>query len=139
MPFAAPKPCSYPGCSNLVKSGRCDQHPYPDAHDPESQKLYNTRRWKRIRARQLAIEPWCADHLKIDRYVPATQCDHIEPHRGDPAKFFSGPFQSLCDHHHSLKTAIEIGWNKGAKKVLNQRAASGRGPSREERSPIETL
>lgn len=31
----------------------------------------------------------------------ATVVDHVEPHRGDPTKFWSGPFQSLCSHHHN--------------------------------------
>jgi hypothetical protein len=35
-------------------------------------------------------------------------CDHVDPHRGDPVKFFDGPFQSLCKwHHDSVKQAIE--------------------------------
>jgi hypothetical protein len=38
----------------------------------------------------------------------ATICDHVEPHRGDEAKFWSGPFQSLCKpHHDSDKQALE--------------------------------
>lgn len=108
MPLSALRPCSYPGCFNLVRSGRCELHPYPDAHDPESQKLYNTRRWKRIRVAQLTKEPWCADCLKDNRYIPATECDHITPHRGDPMKFYKGPFQSLCHYCHSRKTAQEV-------------------------------
>lgn len=32
--------------------------------------------------------------------TPATVCDHIERHRGNPAKFFGGPFQSLCKPCH---------------------------------------
>lgn len=40
----------------------------------------------------------------------ATICDHIEPHRGDMAKFWSGPFQSLCKPHHDVtKQSIEKG------------------------------
>ena len=31
----------------------------------------------------------------------ATVCDHVEPHRGDVAKFHGGPFQSLCAFHHN--------------------------------------
>lgn len=27
-------------------------------------------------------------------------CDHIEAHKGDPEKFWNGPFQSLCKQHH---------------------------------------
>jgi len=126
MPRAALKPCSYLGCLELVTSGRCKNHPYPDVHDPDSQKLYNTRRWKRIRARQLTKEPWCADCLKQNIYTLATDCDHIEPHRGDPVKFFKGPFQSLCHSHHSQKTDIEIGWGGGLKSLgPGERLAGG--------------
>jgi hypothetical protein len=32
--------------------------------------------------------------------APATVCDHVTPHRGDVAKFWSGPFQSLCQPCH---------------------------------------
>ncbi|WP_287363448.1 HNH endonuclease [Mesorhizobium sp.] len=28
-------------------------------------------------------------------------CDHITPHRNDEAKFWSGPFQTLCRNCHS--------------------------------------
>lgn len=108
MPHSAMRPCSYPGCPTLVRSGRCAQHPYPDAHDPESQKLYNTRRWKRIRARQLAKEPWCTACLEAGIFTVATECDHIVPHRGDPVKFYRGPLQSLCHYCHSRKTASEL-------------------------------
>lgn len=33
--------------------------------------------------------------------VAANTCDHIEPHRGNPEKFWNGPFQSLCEYHHN--------------------------------------
>lgn len=32
---------------------------------------------------------------------PATVADHVEPHRGDPLKFWYGDLQSLCDECHS--------------------------------------
>jgi hypothetical protein len=139
MPFAALKPCSYCHISLEVPGnhGRCKDHPYADAHIQEHQKLYDTRLWKRIRARQLAKEPWCAECLKENRYTPATDCDHIEPHRGDPAKFFKGPFQSLCHPHHSQKTVQEIGWGRGDQNVLTWGVTSGRGQQREKNSPIE--
>ncbi len=38
----------------------------------------------------------------------ATVADHIEPHRGDPDKFWSGELQSLCaSHHNKTKQSIE--------------------------------
>jgi len=33
--------------------------------------------------------------------MAANTADHIEPHRGDPAKFWFGKLQSLCPTHHS--------------------------------------
>ena len=111
MPTSMLRPCSYPGCTNLVRSGRCDAHPFQsvDQHNPEHQKLYNTRRWKMIRRLQLAGQPWCEECLRANVYTPASEVDHITPHRGDPAIFYRGPFQSLCTPCHSRKTAVEVG------------------------------
>lgn len=48
--------------------------------------------------------------LKDDTVTAASVCDHIEPHRGDVGKFWSGPFQSLCSPcHNSLKQSEERG------------------------------
>lgn len=62
---------------------------------------YGLARWKAIRNAQLSEEPLCRTCLEDETVTPATVCDHIEPHRGDPILFWSGPFQSLCDHHHN--------------------------------------
>lgn len=70
---------------------------------------YSHRRWRRIRARQLAKEPLCRRCRELGRITPAEHVDHIEPHKGDRAKFWGGPFQSLCASHHSEKTALEEG------------------------------
>jgi 5-methylcytosine-specific restriction protein A len=64
-------------------------------------KLYNSHRWRAIRRSQLDKEPLCRMCAKSDRITSATVCDHIEPHRGDPARFYAGPFQSLCAPCHS--------------------------------------
>jgi 5-methylcytosine-specific restriction protein A len=110
MPTSALRPCSYPGCANLVRSGRCELHPMQvvDQHNPENQKLYNTARWKRLRRLQLSQHPWCEECLRANIYTPATDVDHIEPHRGDPARFYQGKLQSLCVPCHSRKTAAEV-------------------------------
>lgn len=62
--------------------------------------LYSHRRWRRIRADQLRREPLCRFCDSNGRVTEATVCDHIDPHRGDLAKFWAGPFQSLCKHCH---------------------------------------
>jgi 5-methylcytosine-specific restriction protein A len=72
--------------------------------------LYDTARWKAIRGRQLHAQPLCEFCLKVDLVVQARICDHVEPHKGDPEKFFAGPFQSLCAPcHDSTKQAMEKG------------------------------
>jgi hypothetical protein len=75
-------------------------------------KWYFTARWKRTAAAQLAEEPLCRNCMKHGRVTAATVCDHVEPHRGDPDKFWNGPFQSLCDQapwrcHSSVKQSAE--------------------------------
>ena len=79
----------------------------PSAYDRErrslvpTRRLYATARWRAIRAMQLATEPLCRMCLDAGVAITATVCDHITPHRGDVAAFWSGPFQSLCASCHS--------------------------------------
>ena len=127
MPNAAKRPCAYGGCPNLVDHGYCEDHRglaaavQPDLHR-EWQRLYNSQRWRKIRARQLRREPWCAECLRNGVHTPATDVDHITPHRGDVAAFYRGPFQSLCHQCHARKTAREINSaleGRGHEKVFN--------------------
>ena len=120
MPRSPKRPCAYHGCKELVTSGYCEKHKAlafqtNDRHK-DWQRLYDTKRWKTIRIRQLAKEPWCAECLRANIYTPATDVDHIDPHRGDPILFFKGPFQSLCKPCHSRKTMQEIK-GRGGKNV----------------------
>ena len=72
--------------------------------------LYGTARWQRISAAQREAEPLCRMCLARGLTVAATVCDHIVPHRGDEAMFWSGPFQSLCKPCHDAdKQRIESG------------------------------
>jgi 5-methylcytosine-specific restriction protein A len=76
--------------------------------EPAYKRWYKTARWQRLRLEQLRKEPYCA--FCLPRIVPARICDHVQPHRGDEAKFWAGPFQSLCKpHHDSDKQRIEKG------------------------------
>lgn len=118
MPRAALKPCAYPGCPELVRSGYCDAHKrtQPDYHKPEHQRLYGTPGWKQLRRAQLAREPWCRDCLAQGVYTVATDVDHIAAHRGDERLFYdANNLQSLCHSCHSRKTAKEVfGHGEGA-------------------------
>lgn len=92
----------------LVKGGRCRTHS-GTVRDPAVKKLYNSPRWKSMRAVQLGAEPWCADCLEEGGHVFASEVDHVRPHHGDPKLFFDETnLQSLCKPHHSAKTAEEV-------------------------------
>ena len=54
--------------------------------------------------------PLCAFCAERGLIVPATICDHVEPHHGDINKFWLERLQSLCKPCHD-----------GAKKVVEQR------------------
>lgn len=72
--------------------------------------LYNTVRWRKLRAAQLRAEPLCAYCERLGRVTAATVADHVEPHRGDEVLFWTGRLQSLCDGcHSSVKQAEEHG------------------------------
>lgn len=62
--------------------------------------LYATAAWKRIRRHQLSSDPLCKFCRQMGRTTAANVCDHITPHKGDEAKFYGGPFQSLCKACH---------------------------------------
>lgn len=62
---------------------------------------YGTARWQGIRAGVLAEQPLCVMCDALGLVEPATVVDHVEPHRGDAGRFWSGPFQALCASCHS--------------------------------------
>lgn len=76
-------------------------HRRPDRRSPEAaeyRKLYKSARWLRTRAAQLTAEPLCRMCKAQGRTTAATVCDHVDPKKkANPATFFDGPFQSLCD------------------------------------------
>jgi len=106
MPNAALRPCIYPGCDRLVKSGRCDLHQGEDQRSPERQRLYD-RKWQRTRRIHLASHPWCAECMRGGAFVPATDVHHLVPHRGDRQIFITSALESLCHSCHSKATKIE--------------------------------
>ena len=103
MPYDVSHPCSFPGCPKLVSRGssRCELHRNRDRIYPDHQKLYNTRKWKRLRRLHLRAHPWC----KICNTDENLEVDHIEDHKGNPDLFFDAfNLQTLCKVHHSQKT-----------------------------------
>ena len=97
-----------PGCSPHFSPAQCRksfQMPTRNQRTPEARAYrvwYKTPTWQRIRRQQLAAEPLCQRCKAEGRIVPATVVHHVEPHKGDWAKFISGPFESLCKQHHDV-------------------------------------
>ena len=120
--------CSYPGCRHPVPRGEkyCDKHKGAGTRREQLQKKERWERrfrkkgssaargygarWRRLRERFLFEHPLCEECLKRGRAVPATDVDHIRPHRGEEALMWDEEnLQALCHACHSRKTAAEDG------------------------------
>jgi 5-methylcytosine-specific restriction protein A len=114
MPNKASKLCLWPRCGRLTSGAYCEEHTREKRKQQEantdrsSKPLYNSARWKAMRLAQLSREPLCAECLKVGRLTAATIVDHIVPHKCNANLFFdSSNHQSLCKHHHDIKTLSE--------------------------------
>ncbi|MHC2090392.1 HNH endonuclease [Methylobacterium sp. CM6244] len=101
------RPASGPG-SDADRKARTQAYDRRRRAETETRALYGTARWQATRREQLRIEPLCRMCLALDVVTAAIVCDHVEPHRGDVVRFWSGPFQSLCvPCHDGAKQAEE--------------------------------
>ena len=114
MPWAAKRPCAYPGCPELVPKGYCAHHADQasqkrhDAKRPNAHRRGYTRRWAKAARAYLDENPLCVECKKGGQVVAATQVDHIVDHKGDATLFWDQDnWQSLCHSCHSRKTARE--------------------------------
>lgn len=73
----------------------------------EYKKLYDTRKWKRLRLYQLQKEPLCAKCKTKGQTTPASVVHHIVPHKGDLTLFYTGELESLCAHCHNVLTGMD--------------------------------
>lgn len=113
--------CKYPGCRVLTPDGYCSEHKPKQVRKASAawHYLYTDPRygWETRRAKQLLVEPWCRECTANGRpRVPATDVDHVIPHRGNVELFLYGELQSLCHACHAAKTLAENGYYIGAKK-----------------------
>jgi 5-methylcytosine-specific restriction protein A len=87
--------CVQPGCSVLVRRGRCPQH---------NQKLWYARaRWFRLRQQVLVSQAYqCAACGRVQAQL---EVDHIVKHDGDPHRFWDRlNLQALCPTCHVAKS-----------------------------------
>ena len=73
--------------------------------------LYNSKRWKQLRLRQLQRKPLCERCERYDRITPATVAHHKIPHKGDAILFFDADnlASSCADCHNVDEQRIEKG------------------------------
>ena len=83
---------------------------YDDRRGSAAERGYGYR-WQQARIRYLAANPLCVMCSGQGKVVAAEVVDHIKPHKGNQALFWSaGNWQSLCKRHHdSDKQLIEAG------------------------------
>jgi 5-methylcytosine-specific restriction enzyme A len=71
--------------------------------DDACRALYKTARWQRLRLAILLRDLYTCQRTgcgTIESDTSQLVCDHVEPHNGDVAKFWAGPFQTLCKRCH---------------------------------------
>lgn len=116
MPSRPKKPCSYPGCPELV-SGQtyCDKHAEivekkrqkrydNNQRDSKSSRFYSSGRWKKLRDSYLRRNPLC-EHCLPGVTTIATEVDHVIPIKIDwSLRLDWNNLQSLCHSCHTKKT-----------------------------------
>lgn len=66
-------------------------------------RWYKTARWQKLRMDVLVRDLFTCqmpDCRRIDLRPGQLICDHVEPHHGNEASFWAGPFQTLCKTCH---------------------------------------
>jgi 5-methylcytosine-specific restriction protein A len=108
---AAPRPCTYPSCPNLVFGGaRCERHRQiitrqVNQRRDHARNLYGSR-WQAYRVGYLRVHPLCVQCGTHKRLV----IDHKTPHKGDLELFWDpANHQTLCKACHDSKTARHDG------------------------------
>lgn len=72
------------------------------------QHLYNTQRWRNLRAVVLEEEPVCRMCQQINKTTPSTVVDHIREHHGNKDLFWDrGNLQGLCGVCHNSGKALK--------------------------------
>lgn len=76
---------------------------------------YN-HRWAKASATHRLHHPLCLGCKAAGLIVAAELVDHVEPHKGDSAKFWdTSRWQSSCRWHHDVvKQRLELMWARGA-------------------------
>jgi 5-methylcytosine-specific restriction enzyme A len=120
MPIRPPRICRGAGCSATTAAGYCEpcaakRRSMVESTRPSARERGYTSTWQRAREGFLRKHPLCRACLDLGRTEPATDVDHITPHRGDKVRFWDrANWQALCHRCHSAKTARESRFGRAA-------------------------
>lgn len=106
--------CKELGCKEIRSkvNGYCIKHGGINTYTSDkrliSNAAYNTPLWRKIRTRQLSLQPLCQACISKGKVVEAREVDHVFAWNSLNKQAFSiNLFQSLCQPCHSHKTALE--------------------------------
>lgn len=127
MTMSPLKPCKHPGCHEYAEqNGYCRKHFrerfsfYINEKRISPSKLGYGRKWDYARKEYLKQHPLC---VVCGR--PATEVDHIQPHKGNMLLFWNrNNWQSLCHSCHSKKTIKENGFYNVKDKETTETSCS---------------
>ena len=117
MPRSLPKPCSAPGCPQLVRTGRCDEHQRKaeELRGSSADRGYASSGHLTFREAVLARDPICVCCMRR----PSTEADHHPVSRKGLITLGLNPDdpkrgRGLCKSCHSSETAKNQpgGWNR---------------------------
>jgi 5-methylcytosine-specific restriction protein A len=105
------KPCSYPGCNKLVKSGRCESHRrQADKKYDKERENEPWRQWIHSTRYRVAISiyksehPLCERCEKVGKVVPVYIVHHKIQHKGNWELFWSRDnWESVCNDCHEAE------------------------------------
>ena len=105
--------CNEPGCNQLARAYRCEQHSRESNRSKSArratghEKAYNYK-WGKASKKYRKHNPLCVSCQLSGRTSAASCVDHIIPHRGSDDLFWDkGNWCSLCWRCHSAKTRRE--------------------------------
>lgn len=85
---------------------------------PEYRKIYNSQRWRKLRAEYIKHNPLCVICKKDNRITEAKVVDHVKEIADGGDVWNVSNLQSLCDRCHRVKTARAV--NNRKKKIYNK-------------------
>ena len=118
MPYQLKKPCSFPGCPELVEpdSSYCEMHKtktnanrnklYDEKErDPKFSMFYNSSVWRKLRNLKLSRDPLCEYCMEREQIKIASEVDHVIPLKVVWSKRLDiNNLKSSCHRCHMKKT-----------------------------------